>query len=93
VRGSLSVSGLGRKAMGDEKAFRTASAGYQAGQNPAGLWDPLPGGRRWSLLVQQPSLEPGALDHAANGRRRSGDAERDTGFLGGSAGDQQGSQS
>jgi hypothetical protein len=53
----------------------------------------VPRGRRWSLLVQQPILKPGALDQMSNGRRRLGDAERDTCFLGGSAGDQHGSQS
>ena len=93
MRGSLSVSVHGSEAVGDETAFRTASAGHQAGQNPAGPWDPSPRGRRWPLLVQQPILEPGALDHTPNGRRRLGDAKRDTCFLGGSAGDQHGSQS
>ena len=44
------------------------------------------------LLVQQPILEPGALDQTPYGRRRLADAEPDTCFLGGSAGDQQGSQ-
>jgi hypothetical protein len=47
----------------------------------------------WSLLVQQPTVEPGALEQTPNGRRRLSYAEPDACFLGGSARDQHGSQS